>query len=227
VANADNLKFINSTPANARDAFNSLHSLIVKDGDAYRELRYMLQRLAARPEMSDAWAELKHFEKITPGEFVFKTFLVWAHTAGGVGKRLGTDFATGLTAFELAKQARTVANEMRAFVGLDDSDITNTTLAELERTATFLEREARYHKALMLKLARAPRKARARNAHEIAFVDAMCDDVDFQSIGRRPRRPYKLIANLVNVAFDVPQGRLWDPDRVKHCYRSSSNAREH
>jgi hypothetical protein len=226
VANADhNLKFINSTPADAREMFYSLYSLVGNDGDAYRELRYMLQRLATRPEMSDAWVELTHFQKITPSELVIHTFLVWAYTTGGVGKRLGAGFATGLTAFELATQARTVANEMRAFIGEDD--ITRTTLAELERTATFFEREWGYHKALIWKLARAPRKARARNAHEVAFVDAMCDDPDFQSIGRRPRRAYKLIAILVNVAFDVPQDKLWDPDRVKHCYRSRSKAREH
>jgi len=36
------------------------------------------------------------------------------------------------------------------------------------------------------------------------------------------RRPYTLVAILTNVAFNVPEDKQWDADRVKHCYRSRS-----
>ena len=41
-----------------------------------REARYMLQRLATRPEMKDAWAELRSL-KATPGSLVTLTLSIW------------------------------------------------------------------------------------------------------------------------------------------------------
>jgi hypothetical protein len=94
--------------------------------------------------------------------------------------------------------------------------ITDATLTELNRAAAFLDKQAGFIDQLV-SIAPLPRKARARNAHQIAFVNRMCERL-WQSAGRRP---YTLIAILTNVAFDV-QDNEWDADRVKHCYRSRS-----
>src|SRR6516165_7471766 len=119
----------------------------------------------------------------------------------------------------LATHARIVAEAMQA----EDPEIrteegiSETTLRELARAAAFFERDADFvYKALTI--APPPRKARARNAHQIAFVNRMCDWL-WQRSGRRP---YTLVAILANVVFDVPEHKEWSADRVKHCYRSRS-----
>jgi len=120
---------------------------------------------------------------------------------------------------ELATQARTVLNAMQAVDPTirEGKGITDETLTELNRVAIFFEKQAQFIDQL-IDSAPLPRKARARNAHHIAFVNRMCERL-WQPTGRRP---YKLVAILANVAFDVPEDRQWDADRVKHCYRSRS-----
>jgi hypothetical protein len=123
---------------------------------------------------------------------------------------------------ELANEARRVADAIRA---LDPSiraeeGITDTTQTELDRVVGFLEREEKFVDEL-IKWTPLPRKSRARNAHQIAFVDHMCDLL-WQPIGRRP---YLLVATLTNVTFDVPMEKGWDADKVKKCYSSRSSSK--
>ena len=123
--------------------------------------------------------------------------------------------------------ARIVAEAMQA----EDPEIraeegiTETTLTELARAAAFYKRDADFlYKALTI--APPSRTVRAWKAPQIAFVNRMCD-WPWQRSGRRP---YTLVAILVNVVFDVPADKEWTADRVKHCYRSRSrtgDAREH
>ena len=68
-----------------------------------------------------------------------------------------------------------------------------------------------------------PRKLGAHNADQIAFVNCMCG-LPWSRTGSR-QRPYSLIAILTNVAFDLPEKKEWDADRVKHCYASRSRSR--
>jgi hypothetical protein len=118
-----------------------------------------------------------------------------------------------------ARQARTVADAVRALEPeiRSDDKLTDMTLSELDRVAKFFERDARLVDTFF-NSAKVPRKALAHNAHEIMFVNRMCE-VLWQPNGRRP---YTLVSVLANVAFDVSAERLWCADRVKHCYRSRS-----
>src|SRR5207302_1850115 len=118
-----------------------------------------------------------------------------------------------------AIESRAVANRMRA---VDPTiraaeGITDTTLAELDHVAAYFERNAETWDTLS-KIAWPPRKARAKNALQIAFVNAICNFLWRES----KRRPYTLVAILANVVFDVPEDELWDVDRVKKCYASGS-----
>jgi hypothetical protein len=135
---------------------------------------------------------------------------------------LPTDQAADSATFPhvLAPNARAIANYVRSVDPIIRArkGITETTLEELDRVAAFIEREAE-DTDRWVKIARPPRKAGARNAHHVAFVNCMCD----MFLQPKGRRPYSLVAILVNVAFSMES---WDDDRVKHCYRSrSSNER--
>jgi hypothetical protein len=211
-------------PSDAQETWILFYDLLKSDNSA-REARYMLQRLATQPMMKDAWAELKYFDGVQPSIVVSATLSTWNsamrnHPLGG-----GAAPNTRRSFRELANCARTVADAMKTVdpATRAENEITDVSLTELNRVATFLNREA----ALIDKLVNiAPfsRKQRARNAHQIAFVNRMCH-LFMQPTGRRP---YTLVAILTNVAFNVPADKQWDADRVKHCYRSRSrNVREH
>lgn len=79
-------------PREAQEAFNDLYSIVT-----LREAQYMLQRLATRSTMKDAWAELKNFKKVTPDYLVALTFTGWLSAMRSEQQRgyapppLGTD----------------------------------------------------------------------------------------------------------------------------------------
>jgi hypothetical protein len=102
------------------------------------------------------------------------------------------------------------------------NEITDQTLQELKRVANYFKREDDYL-YFWLKIAPLPRKLGADNVHQIAFVDRMCG-LSWSNTGSR-QQPYSLIAILTNVAFDLPEKKEWDADRVKHCYASRSRSR--
>jgi hypothetical protein len=187
--------------------------------ESVREARWMMQRLATRDIMKEAWAELKYFEGVQPSVVVARTFSTWLSAMRG--RPLGTDAIPNMRPSfrELANHARIVADAMRAVDPTIriENEITGASLIELDRVATFLENEDRL---LDRQVNAAPfsRKKNARNAHQIAFVNRICD----LFMQRTGRRPYMLVAILANVAFDVPADKQWDADRVKHCYRSRS-----
>jgi len=112
-----------------------------------------------------------------------------------------------------------VANGLRAIDPADRADegITDTMVTESDRVAAYFERKAEiWDKGS--KVAWPPRKAGARNALQIAFVNTMCGWLRES----RGRRPYTLVAILTNVTFNVPADQPWDADRVKKCYASRS-----
>jgi hypothetical protein len=212
---SDQVRLPNWLPPDAKDAWQIFYTLA-----AERELRYMIQRLARREMMKDAWAELEHFEGVTPGILIALTITTWLSATRSLSLGPGSAPSKGLSAHDLATQSRNVTDKMRAVHQTirAEAGVTDTTLTELNRVAVFLEREAACVDQLVT-IVPLPRKARARNAHHIAFVNYMCGRL-WQPIRRRP---YKLVATLTNVAFDV-QG--WHADRVKHCYRSRAVASE-
>jgi len=112
-----------------------------------------------------------------------------------------------------------VANETRAVHPTirAEEGITDVTLAELDRVAAFFEREANTIDGLR-KIAPPPRKLRSPNAEQYAFVYSMCD-----LYGRASRRkPYRLVAIVANVVYNVPVDAQWDEDRVKHALGARS-----
>ena len=209
-------------PSDAQSAWINVYSIAQARGDEVREVRYMLQRFATRPEMKDAWVELGRFEKITPADLTEGTFLTWC-SAMRV-KPIGTTSALGTQApwREIATYASSVADAIRALdrTILAESGITDATQLELDRVAGFLKREAKLIEALIV-LTPLPRKVRARNAHHIAFVNEMCRRL-WQANGRRP---YALVAILTNVTFDVSEDKQWYANRVKKCYASRSRSK--
>ena len=201
-------------PLDASDAWSIFYSLFSE-----RELRYMMQRLATRETMRDAWAELEHFKQVHSGILIVIVILTWLSAMRSRPRGSDTGPIRSPMPHELATQARTVLNAMQAVDPTirEGKGITDETLTELNRVVIFFEKQAQFIDQL-IHSAPLPRKARARNAHHIAFVNRMCERL-WQPTGRRP---YKLVAILTNVAFDVPEDRQWDADRVKHCYRSRS-----
>jgi hypothetical protein len=186
---------------------------------SFPEARHMLQRLATWPIMKEAWAELKYFEEVQPSMVVARAFSTWLSAIRGRSPLRGTIPNAGLSFRELANHARIVADGIRA-INPDirvENGITDASLSELDHIATFLEREDELFD-IVFNAARFSRKKNARNAHQIAFVNRMCD----LFMQRTGRRPYTLVAILANVAFDVPADTQLDADRVKHCYRSRS-----
>ena len=166
--------------------------------------------------MKDAWLELNHFPGRRPSELVSVIFITWLCAVQNQILHKAPQYAAS-SKRKLADQARTVADSIRAVNSTISAEegITDSTLAELDRVAEFFERNAKTYDAL-LKIAVPSRKARVHNALEIAFVDTMCRYL-WQPTERR--RPYKLVAILANVTFDVPD-KQWDADSVKHCYAS-------
>jgi hypothetical protein len=211
------IRFANWVPPEARKQFNGLYRIVL-----LREGRYMLQRLATRPTMEDSWAELKNFKNVTPDNLVLWTVVGWLSAMRSKPKRHappGPATHTNPLPHELAPGARAVAEYMRAVHSTirAESGITNTTLLELDRVSAFIQRQADFIDKTV-RIAMLPHKAGARNAHHVTFVNFMCDCLS----RRQKRRPYLLVAILVNVAFDVMETKEWDYDRVKHCYRSRS-----
>jgi hypothetical protein len=210
------IHFSSWVPLDAQEAFNIFYPIVAS------EARDMLRRLAEWPTMKDAWAELPHFQKVTPSDLVTSTLMAWLSALRIERRRrryaprlLRTDQAADSdvlapNAWAIANYVRSVNPIIRARKG-----ITETTLEELDRVAAFIEREAE-DTEMWVKIARPPRKAGARNAHHVAFVNCMCD----MFLQPKGRRPYSLVAILVNVAFSMES---WDDDRVKHCYRSRSS----
>src|SRR5262249_26147394 len=82
----------------------------------------------------------------------------------------------------------------------------------------FFKHEAEIRDAIT-RTAQPPRKKRARKAEQVAFVNTLCGIRSWQSSSRRP---YTLVAILVNVVFDEPADSPWDADRFKHCHHSRS-----
>ena len=202
-------------PRDARDAWIDLNS-VARRIDGLGAVRSMLKRLAHRQAMKDAWAELKYFKNTSPRRLIYTTFLSWSSAlrSRGGGDNIKPQAMQEL--HELAKSARTVSDRMRAFDHRTDEGITDATLMELDRVAAFLEREARFVDNLYY-FAPLPRKILAHNAHEVAFVNQMCDSL-WQANGRRP---YSLVAILTNVTFDVLD-KDWNANRVRKCYNSRS-----
>lgn len=200
-------------PPDEREAWEIFYPGVSADD---REMRYMLQQLATRVEMKDAWTEIRSL-KASPISLVTLTLSIWMSARIVKERKLG--FASMPPALALAKQARTVADAVRATHPTIQAwnGITDATMVELDRVAAFFREEARYI-ANAIHFTPLPRKIRARNAPEVAFVNHMCDWL----LRLYERRPYNLIAILTNVVFDPPVDRQWDADRVKHCYRSRS-----
>ena len=131
------IRFSTWVPPDAQKEFDDLYSILT-----LREARYMLQRLATRPTMEGAWAELKHFKNVTPDILVTSTFMAWISTMrvekgrGYASPPLGTDPAPNSSPLphELAPHARAVANYLRAVDPTirAENGITETTLKELD-----------------------------------------------------------------------------------------------
>src|SRR5215475_14520354 len=209
----DEVQLPNWMPSDAHHISTVLFAVIRDSGNPMPEARDMLQRLTTRLEMKDAWRELRHFPNCDASSLVMMTLIIWlcAHQNRVLAKAPHLADSSWRT---FAIEARALANRMRA-VDATDEGITDTTLVELDRVAAYFGRNAEAWDALQ-KIARPPRKARSRNALEIAFLNTLCASL------WRPtaRRPYKLVATLTNVAFDVHPENLWDADKVKKCYAS-------
>lgn len=211
-------------PADAKQTWTNLYSIVVRgSGDPVRrEARYMLQRFATRPAMEGAWLELARLKTITPSDLVISAFATCFSTMRIKPPSAGPARNAHQSWHELATQVSRAADAIRA---VDpsirvDNGITDVTLTELDRVAGFLKGEVEFVDA-MINWTPLPRKIRARNARQIAFVDHMCNQL-WQSNGRRP---YTLVATLANVTFDVSEDEEWDVDRVKKCYASRSRSK--
>jgi hypothetical protein len=187
-----------------------------------REVRYMLQRFATRPAMKEAWAELERLKEITPSDLVAYSFL--ASSSAMRIKPSGTGPARNVHRpwHELATQAAGIVGALRTIDPsiLVEYEITDLTLKELDRVASFFKDDAELVDA-MINWTPLPRKIRARNAQQVAFVDHMCNRL-WRPTGRRP---YTLVAVLANVIFGVSENKEWDANRVKKCYASRSRSK--
>jgi hypothetical protein len=219
------IKFPRWVPKDAQEAVTSLYEAVESDLECCCTLR----RIATHDYMKEVWAQ--QFKNISPDMLVWVTFLTWnsarriplmhipVSTAAPV-----RESASEANPFEIASQARAVAKALKAIdlEILAANKLTEATQQELDRVAAFFDRQGDELR-FWIKFATPQRKVRAHNADQIAFVNRLCSHL-WSRIGLR-RRPYSLIAILTNVAFDVPAHRLWDADRVKHCYRSRSRSK--
>jgi len=213
-------------PQDARVALTTLY-----DATQDYECRSMLHRIATRYSMEEVWA--RPLEELCPSILVTWTYLMWlsatnirpVHKSISKSSRSKStpvrESAAEPSPFEIASQARAVASAVKAFHPkiLAANKISEVTQQELDRVARFFERQTDDIR-FWVKFAPPPRKVRARNAHQIAFVNGLCDLL-WSRIGPR-RRPHSLVAILTNVSFDVTESKEWDADRVKHCYQSRS-----
>jgi hypothetical protein len=213
----DKIQFENWVPPDARETSTNFYSVLASN---FPEEVKVLQRLAMRVEMKEAWAELTHFPKISRNDLMPWTFMVWLAARHNCLLRKFPNFKSDNRDREIALKTREVIDALRKHPTIrEGASIPETTLLrELECVAASYEERAGYIDAFF-RLARPSTKARVHNAAEIAFVYAMCD-----SLGRHTgrRRPYILVAILANVAFNVSTNNQWDADRVKHCLRARS-----
>jgi hypothetical protein len=214
-------------PEDARAPLNRFYDLTYSD----RDCRYMLQRLATRHSMEEAWTQLISFEKITPDVLVTWTFAIWlsARRVGQLGSKsqlpkVRKKLSAPPQYSEITRQAHVILEEVEALNPKirAANEITTATRQELRRVANFLKREDDEIN-FWLGIARLPRKLRAHNMDQIAFVNCMCGLSWSRTDSRQ--QPYSLVAILTNVAFDVPEKKEWNADRVKHCYASRSRNR--
>jgi len=215
----DEVEFPNWMPSDAQQRCIGICSLLDSAGNPLPGARDVLRRLATWTEMREAWAELKYFDKASPSDLIGAAFWTWVCAVYNRLAPLYPQEATlGHEARERAIRARAVADEMRAVRPTIRAaeGITDVTLTELDRAAAFFEQNVKFVNWL-LNTATPPRKRRSPKAEQIAFVYSMCD-----RYGRASRRrPYRLVAILANVVYNVPV-EVWDEDRVKHCLRSRS-----
>jgi hypothetical protein len=212
----DKIEFPDWMPPDAQRECTNFYS--IAQNASYSEGLEVLQRLATRDEMKEAWEELKHFADVSPSDLMASTFFVWFLATRNRLLRKFPHFKSNDDR-ELASMIR-VAIRVITVALLDPAiraeiNITDTTLRELERAAAIYERKAK-NSDVLLNIAAPPTKAGARTADQTAFVYAMCD-----WLGRKTglRRPYILVAILANVAFDGSENQ-WDADRVKKCLGS-------
>jgi hypothetical protein len=213
----DKIRFPSSLPPDAQQIWTDYYSLAKASSSSvpFPEALEVLQRLAMRLEMKEAWAELKHFPNVSPSDLIAMTFMVWLLATHNRLLRKFPQFASNRDG-ELAIMTRKITDALRDPAIRAEASIADATLRELKCLAAFFERRAE-NSDVRLRIAPPPTKAGARNADQIAFVYQMCD---WQ--WRQPgRRPYALVAILANVAFNVSD-KQWDADRVKHCLRSRS-----
>jgi len=222
---AAGIKFPRWVPKDAQEAVTSLYEAV--EGDL--ECRCTLRRIATHDYMKGVWAQ--QFENISSDKLVWLTFLTWnsARRIPLMQKPVSKAAPMGEPAsepnpFEIASRVRAVANALKAIDPkiLAANKLTEVTQQELDRVAAFFDRQGDELR-FWTKFATPPRKVRAHNADQIAFANRLCSHL-WSHIGLR-HRPYSLVAILTNVAFDVPAHRLWDADRVKHCYRSRSRSK--
>jgi len=207
-------------PSDAQQTWTNYYS--VAQSVPFPEALKVLQRLATWRDMEDAWAELKYFPDVSPSDLMGITFMVWLLATHNRLLRKYPHFKSDRDERELASKIRVVTDALRA-------SITDTSLRELERAAAIHEQRAK-NADVLLRIAPPPRKAGLHNADEIAFIYEMCD---WLQTGRR--KPYILVAILVNVVFNVSADKPWDADKVKHCFysrgpgksRVRAQAREH
>jgi hypothetical protein len=165
----------------------------------------MLQRIATRDPMQEAWEQLKRFGEYAPSELVLLTTVTWlsARNIRSVAKLASEPTARES---EVASQVRAIADEIRVLHSVFRAayKITEVTQQELDRVAAYFERQAD-ELLFWTSFAVPSRKKGAHNADQIAFVNRLCS-LPRSLAGRR--RPFSLIAILTNVAFDLPDS--WD-----------------
>jgi hypothetical protein len=213
----DEIGFPSWVPLDAQQTWSDICSVLDSAGNPLPEARDVLSRLATRPEMREAWEELKHFK--SHSNLIMVAFSTWLCAFYNRVAFLAPQHATlGRAERERAFRARAIANEMRAVDPTirAEEGITDVTLTELDRAAAFFERQAKFFGGLR-KIAPPPRKRQSPKAEQYAFVYSMCD-----GYGRLSgRRPYRLVAILANVVYNVRDAQ-WDEDRVKHALRARS-----
>src|SRR5262249_15834939 len=209
----------NRMPSDAQQTWTDYYSVAQASSSIapFPESLKILQRLATWRDMEDAWAELKYFSDVSPSDLVGMTFMVWLLATYNRLLRKYPQFKSDRGERELASKIRVVTDTLRDPAIRGEASITDTTLRELERTAAIYEQRAK-NADVLLRIAPPPKKAGLHNADEIAFIYQMCDWLMRQQTGRR--KPYILVAILVNVVFNVSADKLWDADKVKHCFYS-------
>jgi len=215
----DEVQFPNRMPSDAQQTWADYYSVAQNSSasDPFPEALKVLHRLATSRYMEDAWTELKNFPDVSPNDLMGMTFMVWLLATYNRLLRKYPHFKSDRDERELASKIRVVTDALRDPAIRGEASITDPTLRELERAAAIYEQRAK-NADVLLRIAPPPKKAGLHNADEIAFIDEMCDGLVRRQTGRR--KPYILVAILVNVVFNVSAKKLWDADKVKHCFYS-------